>query len=86
MGKKSDKEKSKKDAKKLGKEDKKSAKKGKKANKKTSTVNQEQRLEMIAEAAYYIAEKHGFDPQRVTLDWRQAEQQIDAMLKTKKSK
>ena len=86
MGKKSDREKSKKSEKKLGKQDKKSIKKEKKGIKKSAVVSQEQRLGMIAEAAYFIAEKHGFDPHRVALDWDQAEQQIDALLEAKKSK
>ncbi|MES9968782.1 MAG: DUF2934 domain-containing protein [Candidatus Thiodiazotropha sp.] len=87
MGKKSDKEKSKKEAKKLAKKNKKSiTKKEKKGRKKSTVVSQEQRLEMIAEAAYFIAEKHDFDPHRVALDWQQAEQQIDALLDNEKSK
>ncbi|MES9943728.1 MAG: DUF2934 domain-containing protein [Candidatus Thiodiazotropha sp.] len=87
MGKKRDKEKSKKEGKKLTKKDKKNvSKKEKKGAKKSPVVNQDQRLDMIAEAAYFIAEKHGFDPDRVVLDWQQAEQQIDALLKTDKSK
>jgi hypothetical protein len=83
MAKKSDKEKSKKEKKKLDKESKKSRKKEKKDSKKAVVISPQQRIDMIAEAAYFIAEKHGFDPQRVTLDWQQAEQQIDEMLKSK---
>ena len=81
MGKKSDKQKGKKSEKKLAKQDNKnSTKKKKKGSKKSVAISQEQRLDMIAEAAYFIAEKHGFDPQRVALDWKQAEQQIDALI------
>ncbi|MES9992990.1 MAG: DUF2934 domain-containing protein [Candidatus Thiodiazotropha sp.] len=72
----------KKESKKLKKTDKKKVKKGKKAGKHTTKVSTEERLEMIATAAYYIAEKHGFEPQRSAQDWHQAELQIDAMLKS----
>jgi hypothetical protein len=84
MGKKSEKEKSKKEKKKnkLDNEIKKSREKEKKDSKKAVAISPQQRIDMIAEAAYFIAEKHGFDPQRVTLDWQQAEQQIDEMLKS----
>ncbi|MCU7883100.1 MAG: DUF2934 domain-containing protein [Candidatus Thiodiazotropha sp. (ex Lucinoma annulata)] len=64
------------------KKDKKIEKKTKKLNQKASTITPEQRLDMIATAAYYIAEKHGFDPLRATQDWEDAEQQIDAILKS----
>ncbi|MEW8027760.1 MAG: DUF2934 domain-containing protein [Candidatus Thiodiazotropha sp.] len=86
MGKKNSREKSKKekDKKKLSKQTNKSTKKEKKDSKGTSEVSPQQRLDMIAEAAYFIAEKHGFDQQRVMQDWQQAEQQIDDMLKLKK--
>ncbi|MCU7920187.1 MAG: DUF2934 domain-containing protein [Candidatus Thiodiazotropha sp. (ex Dulcina madagascariensis)] len=77
MGKKTDKE-SKTKQKSTNKDKK---KRDKKSRKKKSTVSPQQRLDMIATAAYYIAEKHGFDPQRATQDWKEAEQQIDAMLK-----
>jgi hypothetical protein len=39
-----------------------------------------QRYKMIATAAYYIAEKHGFDPRRSAEDWALAEEEIDARL------
>jgi hypothetical protein len=55
-----------------------------KKEKKTVEISPQQRIDMIAEAAYFIAEKHGFDPQRVTQDWEQAEQEIDEMLKSEK--
>ncbi|MEW8140052.1 MAG: DUF2934 domain-containing protein [Candidatus Thiodiazotropha endolucinida] len=85
MGKKSDRKKSKKDKdrKKLTTQTKKGSKKEKKGTKESAAVNPQLRLDMIAEAAYFIAEKHGFDPQRVTQDWQQAEEQIDEMLKSK---
>ncbi|MCG8018344.1 MAG: DUF2934 domain-containing protein [Candidatus Thiodiazotropha sp. 'RUGA'] len=38
------------------------------------------RYQMIETAAYYIAEKHGFDPRKSVEDWAQAEQEIDSML------
>jgi hypothetical protein len=38
------------------------------------------RYQMIETAAYYIAEKHGFDPRKSVEDWAQAEQQVDAKL------
>ncbi|RLW54596.1 MAG: hypothetical protein B6D76_06760 [gamma proteobacterium symbiont of Stewartia floridana] len=38
------------------------------------------RYQMIETAAYYIAEKHGFDPRKSVEDWAQAEQEIDTML------
>ncbi|WP_083251206.1 DUF2934 domain-containing protein [Acidihalobacter yilgarnensis] len=40
----------------------------------------EQRYRMIAEAAFYIAETHGFDPNRSLNDWLEAETMIDAHL------
>jgi hypothetical protein len=81
MGKKSDKEKNKKgkNEKKVGKQ----AKKQKKDSKKPPTLSPQQRIDMIAEAAYFIAERHGFDPTRTTQDWQEAERQIDDMLNAK---
>ncbi len=38
------------------------------------------RLRMIAEAAYYIAEKRGFIHGHHDADWAAAEQQVDRML------
>lgn len=40
----------------------------------------ERRYRMIAEAAYYIAEKRDFTPGDHAKDWAEAEAQIDAML------
>ncbi|MCU7891133.1 MAG: DUF2934 domain-containing protein [Candidatus Thiodiazotropha sp. (ex Ustalcina ferruginea)] len=81
MGKKADKAGRKKE-KIIEKQNKKREKKTKKLKQKASTITPEQRLDMIATAAYYIAEKHGFDPLRATQDWEDAEQQIDAILKS----
>jgi hypothetical protein len=39
------------------------------------------RYQMIETAAYYIAEKHGFDPQKSIEDWAQAEREIDDRLR-----
>ncbi len=43
-------------------------------------VDAENREAMIREAAYYLAEKHGFDPSFDSLNWEEATQQIDALL------
>jgi len=40
----------------------------------------EERSEMIAVAAYFLAERRGFTPDGATDDWLAAEQQIDRML------
>jgi hypothetical protein len=40
----------------------------------------EKRREMIAIAAYYLAEARGFAPGKADLDWLLAEQTIDAMI------
>ncbi len=64
--------------------------KGKKAEKKpkksSAKVSSEQRLEMIATAAYYIAERHGFTPGESEADWRAAEKEIDDLLKKQRKK
>jgi len=54
----------------------------KKANPKSQdvAVSPVHRVEMIATAAYYIAERHGFQPDRAHEDWYEAEQQIDTEL------
>jgi hypothetical protein len=86
MGKHSDKETDKKTDKKTKKKDKekksKSDKPGKKAQRKSAAerVTPTQRIEMIATAAYYIAERHGFQPERADEDWREAELEIDKAL------
>ncbi|MHB1592114.1 MAG: DUF2934 domain-containing protein, partial [Sulfuricella sp.] len=43
-------------------------------------VNAETRHEMIAVAAYYLAEKRGFAGHDTLQDWVKAEGEIDAML------
>ncbi len=45
-----------------------------------SAVDPQVRLRMIAEAAYYIAEKRGFIHGHHDQDWAAAEKQIDALL------
>ena len=47
--------------------------------KKGNGITAEQRYRMIAEAAYYIAEKRGFAPGDPSRDWADAEAQIRAM-------
>lgn len=49
----------------------------------TATVTPEQRTEMIAVAAYFIAEKRGFAPGCLAEDWLAAEAQIDRHLSEK---
>jgi hypothetical protein len=39
------------------------------------------RYQMIETAAYFIAERHGFNPSKAVEDWTQAEHEIDAYLK-----
>ena len=41
------------------------------------TLEEDQRLEMISVAAYYIAEKNGFTPELTEVNWILAEKQID---------
>jgi len=43
-------------------------------------VAHEQRAALIAEAAYFRAEKRGFAPGHDTEDWLQAEAEVDALL------
>ena len=43
-------------------------------------VDPQVRLRMIAEAAYYLAEKRGFIHGHHDQDWAQAEREIDALL------
>ncbi len=45
-------------------------------------ISPEQRWRMVAEAAYYIAEKRGFVGGDPGADWFQAEQQVDAFLRS----
>lgn len=44
------------------------------------SVSAETRQKMIAEAAYYLAEKRGFAGDEAYDDWVKAEAEIDAML------
>lgn len=83
MGKQSDKDKEKKEKKAKKETTPKSEKKPKKTKLKNkgAAVSPMRRLEMIATAAYYIAERHGFQPDRAGEDWREAELQIDAELR-----
>ena len=63
-----------------GKPSKKDSGESKKTTPKAVPISPEKRLEMIATAAYYIAERHGFTPGREASDWQMAERQINAML------
>ncbi|WMJ10127.1 DUF2934 domain-containing protein [Nitrosomonas sp. sh817] len=47
-------------------------------------VSPEERYRMIAEAAYYRAEKRGFAGGDTAEDWREAEAEIDRILTTNK--
>ena len=49
----------------------------------TPAINFEQRYQMIAEAAYHIAEKHDFLPENELEHWLQAETQIDNWISSK---
>lgn len=42
-------------------------------------ITTEQRHQMIAEAAYYLAEKRGFVGMQAECDWLKAEAEIDKM-------
>ena len=46
----------------------------------TRFVDPEQRAALIAEAAYFRAEKRGFSPGSETEDWLAAEAEVDARL------
>ena len=43
-------------------------------------ITSEERTRMIAEAAYYLAEKRGFAPGHEESDWLLASQQVDQMI------
>ncbi|NCA90137.1 MAG: DUF2934 domain-containing protein [Gammaproteobacteria bacterium] len=43
-------------------------------------VNPAEREAMIREAAYYLAEKHNFDPRFDQENWLEATREIDALL------
>lgn len=83
MGNKSEKKKPEKADKKLKKAQKKDQKTKRKSAPATSEVTPEQRLEMIATAAYYIAEGHGFTMGKSQADWQAAEKEIDNLLSGK---
>ncbi|HEU0186966.1 MAG TPA: DUF2934 domain-containing protein [Gallionellaceae bacterium] len=46
------------------------------------SVTPEERYQMIARAAYFLAERHGFSAGRALDDWIAAEKEIDGMLKS----
>ncbi|OIQ84747.1 hypothetical protein GALL_334250 [mine drainage metagenome] len=48
------------------------------------TIPEFMRIRYIEEAAYYIAERHGFESGRAWDDWLQAENSINAQIKNKK--
>lgn len=43
-------------------------------------ITREQRLQMIAEAAYFMAEHRGFEPGHETEDWLAAETEVDTLV------
>jgi len=47
----------------------------------TADITPEERNRMIAEAAYFRAEIHGFNPERQMEDWLAAESEVDTRLK-----
>lgn len=49
-----------------------------------AAVTAGERLAMIAEAAYFIAQSRGFGGGKESDDWAQAEKQVDAALKKTK--
>ncbi len=51
----------------------------------TRFVGPEQRAALIAEAAFFRAEKRGFSPGHETEDWLAAESEVDAKLMSAKS-
>lgn len=50
-------------------------------NSQSVDVTPEERNRLIAEAAYYRAEQHGFNPESQVDDWLAAEAEVDTMLK-----
>jgi hypothetical protein len=46
-------------------------------------ISQDERREMIATMAYYLAEKHGFQPDRDQQNWLECEQMVDEILAKK---
>ena len=53
---------------------------------KTAPLTPAERMKMIAEAAYFIAEKHGFSHGRELTDWVTAEKQVDALINSVSNK
>lgn len=47
-----------------------------------AVVSPAQRWKLVAEAAYYFAEKRGFAPGHSMADWLAAERQVDAKLRS----
>ncbi|MBZ0092577.1 MAG: DUF2934 domain-containing protein, partial [Sulfuricellaceae bacterium] len=60
------------------------AKKSPPAQKRTGAVSSEQRAFMIAEAAYFMAEKRNFEGGYAWHDWLAAEAEVDRMLGLRK--
>jgi len=52
--------------------------------KQAATITNEMRYKMVAEAAYHLSEKQGFNPSRDMDNWLKAEKQIEAYLKKEK--
>jgi hypothetical protein len=52
----------------------------------SGTLMPDERRRMIAEAAYYRAEQHGFNPEQQEQDWLEAESMVDSMLSDAASK
>lgn len=55
-------------------------------NAKAAPLTPAERMKMIAEAAYFIAEKHGFSNGRELSDWTAAEKQVDALINSMSNK
>ena len=51
-----------------------------------ATASSPQRHFMIAEAAYYLAERRGFAPHNEWADWFEAEEKIDRLIQTADSR
>lgn len=51
-----------------------------------SVPSPQQRRFMIAEAAYYLAERRGFAPHNEWADWFDAEEKIDRLIQTADSR
>jgi len=46
----------------------------------SADITPDERNKLIAEAAYYRAEQHGFNPEYQVQNWLDAEKEVDAML------